>query len=266
MPYRLGIIGCGQMAYAIAKGIYRNGNGKLNEIIINDISNDRIELFKSEFNAKFQQLPELIAASDIVLLAVKPHQIAGVLDNTTQYWQNSQLLISIAAGIPTKLIEEKIGNIPVVRTMPNTPCLVGMGVVAISSGNFAEEKHIKYAEELFNNIAKCVIIEENYMDAVTAISGSGPAYLFLTVEALINAAVSIGIDNQMARLLVVETMKGSLELLEKTGEHPAVLRDKVSSPGGTTIAAISELESRGIRAAYFDAVQKAYQRAKELGK
>lgn len=266
MPYKLGIIGCGQMAYAIAKGIYQNSNGKLNEIIINDINDERIELFKSEFNAKCQQLPELISACDVVLLAVKPHQIAGVLDKTTQCWHSKQLLISVAAGIPTKLIEEKTGNIPVVRTMPNTPCLVGMGVVAISGGKFTEARHINFAEEMFNNIAKCVIIEENYMDAVTAISGSGPAYLFLTVEALINASVNIGIDNQMARFLVVETMKGSLELLEKTGDHPAVLRDKVSSPGGTTIAAISELEKRGIRAAYFDAVQKAYQKAKELGK
>ncbi|HNX29159.1 MAG TPA: pyrroline-5-carboxylate reductase [Syntrophomonadaceae bacterium] len=265
MPYSLGIIGCGQIAYAIIKGLTQNRSIDLQDIIINDISQERIGLFEKEFNAKFQPVPDLIKDSDIVLLAVKPQQVKEVLENSEPYWNQNKLLISVAAGITIKFLEEKTGPVPVVRTMPNTPCLAGMGVVAISGGSFAQEKHIDLAEQIFINIAKCIIIEENYLNAITAISGSGPAYLYLTVEALVNAAVSIGLNHQLANFLVIETLKGSIELLEKTGEHPAVLRDKVSSPGGTTIAAISQLESRGIRSAYFEAVQKAWQRAKELG-
>lgn len=265
MPFSLGIIGCGEIAYAITKGLTENSSIAVQKIFINDISQERIGLFTREFKAVFQSVPDLIQSSDIILLAVKPQQVKDVLNNTTPYWSQQKLLISVAAGITIKFLETKTGPIPVVRTMPNTPCLAGMGVVAISGGNYAAAGHIKLAEQIFINIAKCVIIDENYLNAITAVSGSGPAYVFLMVESLINAAQSIGLNHELAQFLVIETIKGSIELLEKTGEDPAILRKKVSSPGGTTMAAVSELESRGIRSAYLEAVQKAFQRAAELG-
>ncbi len=265
MSWSLGIIGCGEIAYAITKGLTENNSIAIKNIFINDISRERVGLFAREFKAAFQSVPDLISASDIILLAVKPQQVRDVLNDTNPYWNQEKLLISVAAGITIKILEAKTGPIPVVRTMPNTPCLAGMGVVAISGGNYAAARHIKLAEQIFINIAKCVIIEENNLNAITAVSGSGPAYVLLMVEALVNAALSIGLNQEIAQFLVIETIKGSIELLEKTGEHPAILRDKISSPGGTTMAAVSELESRGVRSAYLEAVQKAFQRAGELG-
>ena len=265
MPLTLGIIGGGQMAHAIALGQSDRRAIGIKDILINDINPERTALFVREFKAEYRTIPELIKASDIILLAVKPQQAREVLRETKALWSTDKLLVSIVAGIEIKSLEDLIGQIPVVRTVPNTPCLAGMGVVAISGGNYAAAGHIKLAEQIFINIAKCVIIDENYLNAITAVSGSGPAYVFLMVEALINAAQSIGLNHELAQFLVIETIKGSIELLEKTGEDPAILRKKVSSPGGTTMAAVSELESRGIRSAYLEAVQKAFQRAAELG-
>lgn len=264
MPLKLGIIGCGQIARAIMAGQRPDGFIDSNRILINDTNPERVDLFTREFNAKYRPYSEVITASDIVLLAVRPQQVKEVLLGLATFWNKDKLLISTAAGITIAALEKIAGQIPVVRTMPNTPCLAGKGVVAISSGNFAAERHIKITKQIFINIAKCIIIEENYLNAVTAISGSGPAYLYFVMEALLEAAAGMGLDAQLSKFLIMETWKGSLELWAQTGEHPAALREKVSTPGGATEAAISQLEGQGVKTAFAAAVKKAFQRAGDL--
>ncbi|NLF45336.1 MAG: pyrroline-5-carboxylate reductase [Syntrophomonadaceae bacterium] len=264
MPLTLGIIGGGQMAHAIVQGQSDRREIGIKDILINDINQERTALFVREFKAEHRTIPELIKASDIILLAVKPQQARDVLRDTKALWSNDKLLVSIVAGIKLKSLEDLIGQIPVVRTVPNTPCLAGMGVVAISGGNYIDERHIKITERLFINMAKCIIIEENYLNAITAFSGSGPAYFYYIAEALRDGAKDLGLDSQLAEFLIVETLRGSMELLDKTGESPEVLREKVSTPGGATEAAICHLESREVKAAYREAVQRAFQKVGEF--
>ena len=264
MPLTLGIIGCGLIAHAIMQGQSDSRAIGIKDILINDINPERTALFVREFKAEHRTIPELITASDIILLAVKPQQARGVLSDTKALWSNDKLLISVVAGINLKSLEDMIGQIPVVRTVPNTPCLAGMGVVAISGGNYSDERHIKITEGLFINMAKCIIIEEKYLNAITAISGCGPAYYYYITEALLDGARDIGLDSQLAEFLIVETLRGSLDLLDKTGEPPGALREKVSTPGGATEAAICHLESREVKAAYREAVLRAFQKVGEF--
>lgn len=254
MPLTLGIIGCGQMAHAIVQGQSGCKAIGIKDILINDINPERTALFVREFKAAHRSIQELIKASDIILLAVNPQTARRVLRDTKALWSNDKLLVSIVAGIKLESLEDLVGQIPVVRTVPNTPCLAGMGVVAISGGNYIDKRHIKITERLFINMAKCIIIEENYLNAITAISGSGPAYFYYIAEALLDGAGDLGLDSQLAEFLIVETLRGSLELLDKTGEPPGALREKVSTPGGATEAAICHLESREVKAAYREAV------------
>lgn len=266
MKKKIGIIGCGKMAYAIAKGLFSASSFSQAEILVNDVDKEKTEKFRSEFGSKPASLSELIKESEIIILAVKPDKINEVLQNGTGFWQEDKLLVSVAAGIKTSYIEEICRqNIPVIRVMPNTPALVGEGVSAISRGRFADDDHVKIVKDVFSSLGVTVIVDEKMMDAVTAISGSGPAYFYLVIEAMINAGVQIGMDWETARFLVLNTLKGSAALLEKSGDHPALLREAVCSPGGTTIAAVRKLEENGIRKAFFEAVESAYKRSCELG-
>lgn len=262
-----GIVGCGKMAYALLKGINQNDKKFLEGILINDIDAVRTNLFQQEFFAKPAAQKELVKSCRLVILAVKPQQIRNVLASTREFWTPEHLLISVAAGITTSTLENELGlHLPVVRVMPNTPCLVGEGVSAISGGRYASHGDVQLVERMFNNLGKTLVIEEKYMDAVTAVSGSGPAYIFLVIESLINAALQIGLDTNMAKNLVLNTIRGSVSMIEQSGEHPAVLREQVCSPAGTTIAGVRQLEENGIRKAFFQAVEKAFQRSIELGK
>jgi pyrroline-5-carboxylate reductase len=263
----LGVIGCGNMGYALMKGIVNGHQPKYANIYISDVNAVRTDLFVHEFEALSRSSRETVAAADVVFLAVKPGQIKEVLTTTRNEWQPNKLLISIAAGISTQLIENIIGNeIPVVRVMPNTPCLVAEGVSAICGGKYASLNHLQLVESILNNLGLVIITEEKYMDVVTAVSGSGPGYAYLVAEAMIDAAVNMGLNAETARKLVVDTIKGSMTMLQKTGEHPAVLKTQVSSPGGTTIAGLRQLEENSIRKAFFAAVESAYERSVELGK
>lgn len=263
----LGVIGCGNMGYALLKGIVNGAEPKYAGIYISDINAARTDLFNREFGAVVGSNQETIAAADIVFLAVKPAQLKEVLTTTRNKWQSKKLLVSIAAGITTRLIEDVMGmEIPVVRVMPNTPCLVAEGVSAVCGGKYASPEHLHMVEAIFSNLGTAIITEEKNLDAVTAVSGSGPGYAYLVAEAMIDAAVNMGLNSEMARELVVNTIKGSMTMLQKTGEHPAVLKAQVSSPGGTTIAGLRQLEGNGIRKAFFTAVENAYQRSVELGK
>lgn len=267
MAPSLGVIGCGNMGYALIKGIANGHESKYSNIYISDINTARTDLLIHEFGAVSKSNYEIVASADIIFLAVKPSQVKEVLTNSRNEWQPNKLLISIAAGISTDFIENVIEKkIPVIRVMPNTPCLVAEGVSAICAGKYASPDHLQRVETMLNNLGSTIIIEEKYMDVVTAVSGSGPGYAYLVAEAMIDAAVNMGLNGEMAKKLVVNTIRGSMTMLQKTNEHPAVLKAQVSSPGGTTIAGLRKLEQNGIREAFFAAVESAYVRSVELGK
>lgn len=254
------------MAYALLKGLNNASILNLTGLYVNDVDEARTALFAAEFKSVALTTNELIAKADIVVLAVKPQQVPDVLTSTRDVWNEKKLLISIAAGIKTSTIEALLASpVPVIRVMPNTPCLVGAGISAFCPGNYAGSRELKLAGKILQTTGIALATEEKNMDAVTAVSGSGPAYVFLVVEAMINAAVQVGLDINTARQLVLKTIAGSIKMLEETGEHPAVLREQVSSPAGTTIAGIRELEANGLRRAFFDAIEKAYTRSIELG-
>jgi len=265
MPECLGIIGCGRMANAIIKGIGSDKAG-FTDILVNDIDESKALIFSQQYSVKPVSCEELIKECNTIVLAVKPYQITPLLIGFKNLWHPRQLLVSIAAGLKIATIEEATNyQLPVVRVMPNTPCLVGQGIAAVAAGSKATDQDVNLVLNLFNRLGRAIKIEEKYMDAVTAVSGSGPAYVFLVVEAFINAALQVGLDLNLAQELVIKTMQGSLAMLEQSGEHPAVLRQDVSSPGGTTIAGVRELENNGLRKAFFDAVESAYNKSIELG-
>lgn len=264
MSLNIGVIGCGKMAYAILAGISRDKN-LIKNIFVNDINKESANLFVQEFNAVFKGQNNLVETSDLIILAVKPPQIKTLITDNLDFFKESHIIISIAAGIKTSTIENLLKvKSTVIRVMPNTPALVGQGVTAISGGLYANSEKVNLVRNLFTSIGTAYLVDENNMDAITAISGSGPAYIFLFIEALINAGVYIGLDHKLTQDLVVNTLKGSIAILEETSKHPAVLRDEVSSPAGTTISAIRELEDNGLRNAIFAAVEAAFYKAQEL--
>lgn len=264
MPSKMAVIGCGKMAYALLRGIDR---AAFEAIYCHDIDPARTEIFAAEFGAEPVGLAEAIEEAGIIILAVKPQALSRVMLDSAGLWVPGKLLISILAGVRTSTLENAIGaKTAVIRVMPNTPCLVGQGVSALSPGKAVTAAQMSNAQAMFAQLGVAVAVEERLMDAVTAVSGSGPAYAFLVLEAMMNAAVNVGLDAGLARELVMGTFKGSLAMLEAENLHPAILREQVCSPGGTTIAAVRQLESNGLRKAFFDAIDKAWQRSLELGR
>lgn len=262
----LGVIGCGKMAQALLEGLSKHRPWPFANLLIDDVDEQRTALFIEQFGAEKVSTTTLIKKSDLVILAVKPGQIEGVLCQTAAAWKPGQLMISVAAGISTAYLQKHLPEgVLVVRVMPNLPALVGEGITAICAGTGVEEEHLRQAENLMSGIGVTIRVEEKKMNAVTAVSGSGPAYAMLVVEAMMEAAVHIGLDWAVARELVLTTWSGSIKMLEVTGQHPAVLKNQVSSPGGTTIAGLRQLEEQGLRHAFFSAVERAYQRAAQLG-
>lgn len=266
MPFTMGFIGCGRMAYALVRGIKKGYSANAPFILCNDIDKVRADQFIREFGAQYAEASELVARSSVVFLAVKPQQIESVVQETAADWDPDTLLVSIAAGIKIPDIEKHLPKgVPVVRVMPNTPCLAGSGFSAVSPGTCAGEAHLGQVIDILENVGSVLPVDEKYMDAVTAVSGSGPAYAFLVLEAMINAGVNIGLDAATAKKMVLATFRGSIDLIEQSSDHPAVLREQVCSPAGTTIAGVRQLEAGGVRKAFFDAVEAAYQRSIELG-
>jgi pyrroline-5-carboxylate reductase len=203
--------------------------------------------------------------ADVVLLCVKPMQVGAVLDEIKSELSADTVVISIAASVTTDYIEKRIGaNVPVIRAMPNTPSMVGEGITAISKGKHATEKHVAIAKALFDAVGRTVVVEEKHMDAVTGLSGSGPAFLYIILEALAEGGVKMGLSRELATLLAAQTMAGAAKVVLETGHHPAMLKDTVTTPAGCTIDGILELEEGKLRVTLIKAVVKASQRAKEL--
>jgi pyrroline-5-carboxylate reductase len=203
--------------------------------------------------------------ADIVFLCVKPQAVQGVVEEIRPYVGPEKLVISVAASVPTSHIEKALaGNVPVVRAMPNTPCAIGLGMTALCKGQHAGTQHLEVASALFNVVGRTVVVDEKHMDAVTGLSASGPAYIYIILESLAEAGVKVGLPRDVATLLAAQTTLGAASVVLETGDHPALLKDAVTTPAGCTVDGIMELEEGKLRVTLIKAVVKAAQRAKEL--
>jgi len=241
-------------------------HAKLSEpdcVLATDISPVRREVVKDRYQIQVgAHNLEAVLWADIIILCVKPQVINEVLSNIQTGLSHKQLVISVAAGVPIQGIQAQIGpTIPLVRAM-----IIQEGVTALSGCRGLSLDHLEVAKNIFESVGKVVVVEESLMDAVTGLSGSGPAYVYLAIEALIDGGVRVGLPRNVAHILAVQTVLGAAKMVRDTGEHPAVLKDRVTSPGGTTIAGLQQLEEGGLRATLIDAVEAATHRSSELGK
>lgn len=258
------IIGAGVMGETLLSGLIRSGTA-VEDLTVGEKRADRAEELRTTYGVRVAENLEA-AAAETVLLVVKPQDMAGVLTEIAPALRSGQLLISLAAGITTAGVEQHVPDgVAVVRVMPNTPALVGEGMAAISAGAHATEEHLARTEALLAATGKVVRVPEAQQDAVTAISGSGPAYVFLVAEAMIDGGVALGLPREVATELTLQTLTGAATLLRETGELPEALRAKVTSPNGTTAAAIAQLEAHGLRDAFRAATEAARDRSIELG-
>lgn len=203
--------------------------------------------------------------ADVILLCVKPGTVGHVVDEIKPELNDKKLVISIAASVPTDYIERRLNSrTPVIRAMPNTPSMVGAGITAICKGKFAGQKDVELAQRLFGSVGRTVVVDEKHMDAITGLSASGPAFIYIILEALAEGGVKVGLSRELATLLAAQTTLGAAKMVVETGYHPALLKDTVTTPAGCTIDGILELEEGGLRVTLIKAVVKATQRAKEL--
>jgi pyrroline-5-carboxylate reductase len=266
MSERIAILGAGKIGEALVAGLLSSGWSKPGDLVVTARRPERLEELRAAYGV--EAVASNVAAvegAEIVVIAVKPQDIEVLLDEIGHRLTGSQTVISIAAAIPTAMIERHLSDaVPVVRAMPNTPATVHEGMAGIAPGAHAGEEHLRRAEELLAHVGRTVRVAESSMDAITAVSGSGPAYFALLAESMIEAGILLGLSREVSTELVVQTMLGTAKLLRDGKMHPVELREMVTSPGGTTIAAIRELEQAGVRAAFLNAIQAAMQRSKEL--
>ncbi|MBX3273232.1 MAG: pyrroline-5-carboxylate reductase [Sandaracinaceae bacterium] len=263
---RIAFIGAGNMAGALIKGLLHAGAAAPEAIWAVDVRPERLRELSEEHGVRVgAKVGEACAWADVVVLSVKPQVFDKVLPEVAADVGDA-LVVSIAAGVPIEAIEARLPEgTRVIRTMPNTPALVDAGATAIAPGRHAREEDIYLAKRLFDSVGITVILEEGLLDAVTGLSGSGPAYIFLIIEALSDAGVKVGLRRDSAQLLAAQTVLGSAKLLIETGEHPGMLKDMVTSPGGTAIAGLHTLEAGGLRTTLINAVETATERARQLG-
>lgn len=260
------VIGAGQMGSALIRGLIRAGYLEASRIAASDMRQEVLEALRDELGIQAiltrEEIPRLCP---FLILAVKPQDVPVALGEIGPYMGSDHLLLSIAAGIPIGFLEGRLpSGVRVIRAMPNTPCLLGLGCTALAPGTFATQEDISRAFSVFRALGEVVEVPERLMDAVTALSGSGPAYLFLFAEALIEAGARMGLPWATSKTLVYQTLRGASEMLLRTEEPPSVLRQKVSSPGGTTLAGLAALETGGLRGSILRAVEEATRRGREL--
>jgi pyrroline-5-carboxylate reductase len=265
---RIGFLGAGNMAEALIRGLLASHLVDAGSILVSDVRAERLQYFRERYFLKsFEDNCSLVAACDILLLAVKPQNMREVLREIKGALRSDQTLISIAAGTPTALIVEELQReARVVRVMPNTPALVLVGASALCLSPHATPEDLEVAKSIFSSVGKVAVVEEALMDAVTAVSGSGPAYVFLAMEALREAGMHLGLPAEVAQLLVVQTFLGAARMVDLTGEDPRTLRERVSSPGGTTLAGLKVLEERDFRGILQEAAEAAAHRSQELAR
>jgi pyrroline-5-carboxylate reductase len=266
MEERIGFIGVGAMGSALLKGLIEGGV-QPNRIVAADAVADRLQELANRFGIKIADGNQAVAEkARVVFLAVKPQDVSTVLHSIDPLITKEHLIVSVAAGVPiafiTNLLSQKCG---VIRVMPNTPCLVGAGAMALARGRSVSDGDLEMVKRWLERVGLVREVPEKLLDAVTGLSGSGPAYVYLIIEALADGGVLAGLPRELARDLAVQTVYGSARMVMETGEHPALLREMVTSPGGTTAAGLFQLEAGGVRAAVASAVRAAAERAKELG-
>ncbi|GAB4820821.1 hypothetical protein N2152v2_007867 [Parachlorella kessleri] len=264
---RIGFCGAGQMAEALARGFMNKGVVKAENIFCTDVNPDRKEVFKGLKCTPVDSNAELVKNADVIFVAVKPQYVATVLRECRQQLEDRHTIVSIAAGITLQTMKDSVGDDKrLVRVMPNTPCLVGETAAAMCLGGKADDTDAEVVARLFDAVGKIYRVDEKLLSAVTGLSGSGPAYVFLMIEALADGGVRAGLPRDIAQQLAAQTVLGSAKMVLETGKHPGALKDMVTSPAGTTIAGVHELEKAGTRAAFINAVYAATQRADDLSK
>lgn len=264
---RVGFLGAGKMATALAKGFITAGLVKAGDIVASDPVEAARTAFARETGAKVAASnAEVVKSANVLVLAVKPYQVADVLTGIASDFTKKHLLISIAAGITLQKLEGVLGEgARVIRVMPNTPALVGTGASAIAAGKSAQPADSALAEKLFSAVGIAIQVKEYLLDAVTGLSGSGPAYVYLMIEALSDGGVAAGLPRETATRLAAQTVMGAAKMVLETGQHPGALKDMVTSPGGTTIEGLHELEKARVRGAFISAVRAAAEKSKKLG-
>jgi pyrroline-5-carboxylate reductase len=260
---RLAILGAGQIGESLLAGLLSSG---WTEVVVTGRRQERIDDLRQRYGVDATlSNPEAISGARIVVIAVKPQDIETLLGEIAPVVSPDQTILSVAAAIPTRAIESRLADgVPVIRAMPNAPATVHEGIAGICAGAHAGDEHLALAEDVLSHLGAVVRLPEYAMDAVTAVSGSGPAYFALLAEAMIEAGILLGLSREVTTQLVVQTMLGTAKLLRDEHMHPVELREAVTSPGGTTIRAIRELEQAGVRAAFLNAIQAAMERSREL--
>jgi len=264
----IGLVGGGNMAEAIIKGLILSKICHSNQLFVSDIRTERLGYLKKTYSIKvFKNNAEMVSQSDIIILAVKPQDIKTVISEIRNVLKDETLIISIAAGITTAFLKQCLAKkTPIIRVMPNTAALALASMSVISKGPYTTDRHLEMAKVLFGGIGETLVLPEKMMDAVTGLSGSGPAYICLFIEGLADGGVKMELPREVAIKLAVQTVFGTGKLLKETGEHPAVLKDKVASPGGTTISGLHALEVAKVRGALISAVEAATKQSQILGK
>lgn len=261
----IAILGAGKMGEALLSGMLRAGVAP-SEVIAAARREDRARGLTQAYGIEVVSADEATQRADTLVITVKPQDMPALLDEITDKVKADQLLVSAAAGITTRFIESRLAvDAAVVRVMSNTPVLVDEAMSVISAGRFATEQHLRRTEELLRPVGKVLRIPESQQDAATALSGSGPAYVYFLVESMVDAGILLGMPRATALEMVKQAVYGAATMLRESGEHPVILREAVTSPGGTTINAIRELERHGVRAAFLAAIEAARDRGRELG-
>ncbi len=262
----LGFIGCGNMGEALVKGLLGSKTATPGQIRVSARRPERVAELVKQYGVLPGSNAEVARQSEVIILATKPQILDQVLRHLTHEVTRDKLVISVAAGVPIAAIERRLHPpIRIVRAMPNTPATVGAGATGLSLGEHATEEDLKTARAIFDSVGLTVVLEESQLDAVTGLSGSGPAYIFLIIEALADAGVKVGLSRRASLQLAAQTVLGSAKLLLESGQHPGMLKDGVTSPGGTAIAGLHTLEAGGLRNVLMNAVEAATRRSRELG-
>lgn len=263
----LAVIGGGTMAEALVRGLLGKGLYEATDVIVSDPLEARREYLHTEYGVRTTSQNLDCLAADVALLAIKPAQLGAVLREVGPHWTPGSLVISIVAGTRLDLLSSRFPTAtPVIRAMPNTPCVIGQGITALAGNASVGPEHLETAHAIFGAVGQVLDLPEDYFDAVTGLSGSGPAYVTLILEALIDAGVQQGLPRRVARELVCQTVVGSAMLVQQSGKHPAELKDQVVTPAGTTAAGLQVLEEAAVRATLCLAVKAATHRSAELGK
>jgi pyrroline-5-carboxylate reductase len=268
MSRNVALLGGGKMAEALISGLIRSGGRTADELMVTARRDERARELAGKYGiAASLDNAEAARWANVLILMAKPQDMEGLLGQIREHVTTDDLVVSFAAGIRTSFVEKHLPNeIPVVRVMSNVPVMVDEAMSVVATGRHAGEEHLAVAEELLGYVGKVLRLKETHLDAVTATSGSGPAYFFLLAEAMIEACILLGLSRDVATDLIVQTMLGSAKMLRDTGKHPVELREMVTSPGGTTISAIRHLEEAGVRAAFLNAIDAAKKRAEELAR